>query len=335
MRPTGQLHIGNYFGAITQFLDLQSKSGECFFFVADYHALTEATGPTEIASLSIEVAKNYIACGVDPAKCTLYRQSDVPELFTMAVLLGNIVNVGALRRCTTFKDKIAKKIATTSAENLDDLGMLNRELSVEGTLSYGLLGYPVLMAVDIIGVRANKVPVGDDQRQHVELARDFAQRFNNMFKADVFTIPEMNLREAIRVPGIDGSAKMGKSDNNTIALLESPESILKKMKRVPTQSEWTEEMAPGTKALYEIAKYACPPDIYQKYVEKWNAREEKFFGGMKQEVADCIIELIRPIQERYAELTDEQVVRGLKAGAERARAEAASVLAAMRSAMGV
>ena len=157
MRPTGNLHLGNYFGAIKQFLNLEAAGEECFFFVADIHALTEVTGPTEVDSLSVEVAKNYLACCIDSAKSTLYRQSDVPEASEIAVLFSNVVKLGRLQTCTTFKDRVHNKGVP------------------EGEVSYGLLGYPVLMAADILCVRAQRVPVGQDQTQHVEMTRDFAR----------------------------------------------------------------------------------------------------------------------------------------------------------------
>ena len=180
MRPTGNLHLGNYFGAIKQFLDLQAAGDECFFFVADIHALTEVTGPTQVDSLSIEVAKNYLACGIDPAESTLYRQSDVPEVSEIAFLLGNVVKIGRLQTCTTFKDRVRNKGVP------------------EGEVSYGLLGYPVLMASDILCVRAQKVPVGQDQIQHVEMTRDFARTFNHVFGKEVFVIPDLNIATLLR-----------------------------------------------------------------------------------------------------------------------------------------
>jgi tryptophanyl-tRNA synthetase len=317
MRPTGNLHLGNYFGAIKQFLNLEAAGNECFFFVADIHALTEVTGPTEVDQLSVEVAKNYLACGIDATKSTLYRQSDVPEVSEIAVLLGNVVKLGRLQTCTTFKDRVRNKGVP------------------EGEVSYGLFGYPVLMAADILCVRADRVPVGQDQTQHVEMARDFARMFNHMFSREVFTLPEMNVSNPPRVPGIDGAEKMGKSDGNTIALLEDISAVTKKVKGIPTQPEPGGEMQPGTQALYKLMELCSPPDVHTEYLRRYTNREGKFFGEMKARLAQDIVALLEPIQRRYKELSDEQVRETLKQGAARVRPIAASLLTEMRTAMGL
>lgn len=317
MRPTGNLHLGNYFGAIKQFLDLEANGSDCFFFVADIHALTEVTGPTEIDQLSVEVAKNYLACGIDPNKSTLYRQSDVPEVSEIAVLLGNIAKLGRLQNCTTFKDRVRNKGVP------------------EGEVSYGLFGYPVLMAADILCVRAERVPVGQDQTQHVEMARDFARIFNHMFGKEVFTLPEMNISNPLRVPGIDGAEKMGKSDGNTIALLEDTAAVTKKVKSIPTQPEPGGEMEAGTQALYTLTELCSPPDVHTEYLRRYSNREGKFFGEMKSRLAQDIVALLEPIQDRYKSLSDNQVRDVLTQGANKVRPIAASVLQDMRSAMGL
>jgi len=317
MRPTGNLHLGNYFGAIKQFLDLQATGEECFFFVADIHALTEVTALTEVDRLSVEVAKNYLACGIHPEKSTLYRQSDVPEVSEITVLLGNITKIGRLQTCTTFKDRVRNKGIP------------------EGEVSYGLLGYPVLMSSDILCVRAQKVPVGQDQVQHVEMARDFARVFNNMFSKEVFVIPEVNISNPLRVPGIDGADKMGKSDGNTIALLEDIVAVTKKVKGIPTQPEPGGEMQPGTRALYTLMELCSPPDVHTDYLRRYTNREGKFFGEMKARLAQDIVDLLEPIQRRYKALSDDQVRDALAQGAARVRPIAASVLSDMRKAMGL
>lgn len=317
MRPTGNLHLGNYLGAIRQFLELQKLSGDCFFFIADIHALTEILIKgtfDDIDALSIEVAKYYIACGVDPKLCHIYRQSDIPEISEINTLLANVAALGLLRRCTTYKERIIK---------------LNRK---EGELSLGLLGYPVLMAADILGVRAQSVPVGKDQKQHVEMARQIAMRFNNMF-GPVFTIPQMNLKDAIRVPGIDGAEKMGKSDGNTISLLDPPEMVIKKVKSIPTQSETSAELTPGTHALFALTEMCCDPDVYADFHRKLLSGEGRFFGAMKEKLADDINRLLEPIQANYNSLSDDDVRAVLQAGATVARPVAKGVLTQMREAM--
>lgn len=350
MRPTGNLHLGNYFGAIKQFLDLQAAGEECFFFIADIHALTEVTGPTQIEELSVEVAKNYLACGINPAKSTLYCQSDVPEVSEIATLLGNTVSIAEMRRCTTYKGKrdagviaelmaigMDKKDATKIVEDEREYEFLSHDQirRIENKFSYGLLGYPVLMASDILCVRAQRVPVGQDQMQHVEMARDIARSFNHMFRKNIFMIPELNISNPLRVPGIDGSEKMGKSDGNTIALLENISSVTKKVRGIPTQAEVGGEMEKGTKALYALMELCSPPDVYAEYLRRYADREGKFFGEMKQRLADDIIALLEPIQQRYKTLSNDIVSEILADGAEKVRSIASTVLMDMRSVMGL
>ncbi|MEM7395034.1 MAG: tryptophan--tRNA ligase, partial [Verrucomicrobiota bacterium] len=205
----------------------------------------------------------------------------------------------------------------------------------ETQVSYGLLGYPVLMATDILCVQADRVPVGQDQRQHVEMARDFAQAFNAMFDRQVFKIPKTNVSDPIRVPGIDGAAKMGKSDGNTIALLEEPKKVLKKVKGIPTQTEPGGDMQPGTQALYRMVELCCPGDVHTKYLKMYTERAGKFFGEMKSTLADHIVELIEPIQEAYQTLKDDDVREILDAGATKVRVTASETLAAMHDAIGI
>lgn len=317
MRPTGQLHLGNYFGAIKQFCDLQDAGNECYYFSADLHACTEISGPTQINDLSVEVVKNYIACGVDPSRSILYRQSDVPEISELTVLLGNIVRIGRLRACTTFKDRVRNKGIP------------------EEQVSYGLLGYPVLMAADILCVRANRVPVGKDQMQHVEMARDFAGAFNQMFGSEVFTIPEINLQDPVRVPGVDGADKMGKSDGNTIQLLEDPKSVVRKVGKIPTQADSGGEMADGTRALYTLMDLCSPREVFEEYVQRYNRGEGKFFGEMKRRLAEDIVALLQPIQEKYSQLDDELIEQFLREGAQQVREVAGQVLKDMHRAVGL
>jgi tryptophanyl-tRNA synthetase len=317
MRATGGVHVGNYYGAIIQFQQLQALSNECFYFVADLHALTEVAGVIDIDSVSVEVAKHYLACLLGPPNSILYRQSDVPEVSQMAVLLGNIVSLGRLRTCTTFKDRVR-----------------NRGLA-EGEVSYGLLGYPVLMSADILSVRADCVPVGQDQIQHVEMTRDFARAFNRTFGRDVFTIPEVNLQDAVRVPGIDGSEKMGKSDGNTIRLLDDPESVRSKILGIPTQAEPGGDMTKGTRALYKLMELCSPKEIYEQYVERYQRQDGKFFGEMKRRLAEDVVALLQPIQDRYRVLRDDEVREVLASGSRTVRQIAAEVLDDMCSAIGL
>ncbi|MBI3337100.1 MAG: tryptophan--tRNA ligase [Candidatus Staskawiczbacteria bacterium] len=241
----------------------------------------------------------------------------MPEVSEIALLLGNVVKLGRLQTCTTFKDRV------------------NNKGVPEGEVSYGLLGYPVLMASDILCVRAQRVPVGQDQTQHVEMTRDFARAFNHMFEKDIFIIPELNVNNPLRVPGIDGADKMGKSDGNTIALLEDISSVIKKVRGIPTQSEPGGEMQSGTKALYTLMELCSPPDIHTEYLRRYVNCEGKFFGEMKQRLAEDITTLLKPIQQRYELLSNNTVREILAQGANKVRLIASSVLADMRSAIGL
>ena len=177
IRPTGSLHLGNYFGAIIQFLELQKAGANCYYFVADLHALTSIQKKDSLQKNTLEIVKSYIACGIDPEKALIYKQSDILEIPYLTTILSAITPEGLLRRCTTFKDKAAK----------------------EEIVSLGLLSYPVLMAADILIVRSSLVPVGEDQLQHLEITRDIAQKFNHLF-GEVFTIPKAQVMKSIRVP---------------------------------------------------------------------------------------------------------------------------------------
>ena len=350
MRPTGRLHLGNYFGAIVQFLNLQKAGHECFYFVADLHALTEVSGPTEIDALSVEAVKNYLACGVDPDRSTLYRQSDVPEVSEITVLLGNIASLARMRLCTTYKGKRdALVIKAMGEKDVDEeqahlLIEEDREAEVldylslrqyDNKFSYGLLGYPVLMAADILAVRSTLVPVGADQEQHVEMSRAIAKTFNHMFQTEVFPIPKITAQSTLTVRGIDGAEKMGKSDGNTIALLEDVPSARKKVMGIPTQAEPGGEMTPGTQALYNLAELICPGDVHTDFLRRYTNREGKFFGEMKERLAGDVVALLEPIQQRYAELSDDDVRDILANGAQKVRPIAAAVLGDMQTAMGL
>ena len=350
VRPTGKLHLGNYFGAVKQFTDLQDAGKECYYFVADLHALTEVQGPTDIDRLSLEVAKNYLACGIDPTKSVLYRQSDVPEISEIAVLLGNTMSIAKLRRCTTYKGKRdAAAVAELMKHNVsedDAKRMVADEESssvlsyaelrqVDNQFSYGMLGYPVLMAADILAVNSTLVPVGADQKQHVEMARDFARSFNHMFNQDVFIIPEITDASTLTVRGIDGADKMGKSEGNTIALLEDLKTVEEKIKRIPTQSEPGGDMTPGTQSLFNLVELCCPGDVHTDFLRRYHRKQGKFFGEMKECLVDGVRTLLIPIQERYAALSDDDVRQHLYEGKEQASAVANLVLHKMQFAMGL
>src|SRR5210317_1646593 len=216
IRSTGNLHLGNYFGAIKNFVKMQHEFN-CYFFVADLHSLTTHPTPEDYHGNIRKVLSEYLACGIDPEVATLYVQSDVPEISELYVLMNMNAYVGELERTTTFKEKVRKQPENVNA---------------------GLLTYPVLMATDIIIHKSHKVPVGKDQEQNLEMARKFAKRFNHMYGVDYFTLPQpYNFgEELIKVPGLDGTGKMGKSEGNGIFLSDTPDNIRKKVMRAVTDS---------------------------------------------------------------------------------------------------
>ena len=244
IRSTGNLHLGNYFGAMKNFVRMQEESN-CFFFIADYHSLTTHPTPENLFDTTKQVLVEYLACGIDPEKCTLYRQSDIPEIPELYLLLNMNAYMGELERCTTFKDKARKQ---------------------PNNVNSGLLTYPVLMAADILIHRALKVPVGKDQEQHLEMTRNFAARFNRMYNVDYFPEPTAyNFgQELVKIPGLDGSGKMGKSEGNAVNLADEPEVIRKKVMRAVTDAGPTvpnQEMVESIKNLFTLLKVVSTPEI--------------------------------------------------------------------------
>lgn len=298
IRPTGSLHLGNYFGAIVQFLKLQNSQKQCYYFVADLHSLTTIREKTDLKQQTLEIVKSYVACGIDPQKAIIYRQSDIRAIPALANILGMITSESLLRRCTTFKDKATK----------------------EKWISLGLLSYPVLMAADILVVNSNIVPVGEDQLQHLEIIRDIVQRFHHMF-GEVFVLPSARTLESIRVPSLDGSGKMGKSDNNTIDLLDKEAVILKKVKSAKTDMgpEAGKKMSQEMEYFYELLKLCSSEDIYQHYLQKYQKGEQKFYAAMKEQLAKDIIKLTEPIKEKYysEDCCDQKMIEILKQNAKK------------------
>ena len=218
IRPTGNLHLGNYFGALRNFISMQNEHN-CFFFIADYHSLTTHPTPQDLHGNVRQILVEYLAAGLDPEKSTLYIQSDVPEVSELYLFLNMNAYIGELERCTSFKDKIRQQPQNVNA---------------------GLLTYPTLMAADILIHRATKVPVGKDQEQHLEMTRQFSNRFNRMYNVEYFPEPQaFNFgNELVKIPGLNGSGKMGKSEGegNAIFLADEPEAIRKKVMKAVTDS---------------------------------------------------------------------------------------------------
>jgi tryptophanyl-tRNA synthetase len=316
IQPTGKKHLGNYIGAIRHYVADQSL-GEAFYCVVDLHSISVAYDQAELAENTLDTAAALIAAGLDPDRCTLFVQSHVAEHAEASWLLSGVATFGELRRMTQFKDK---------GEGRD-------------SVSAALLTYPVLMAGDILLYRTDRVPVGDDQRQHVELARDIAQRFNGRF-GQTFVVPEAAIaRTGGRVMDLqDPSRKMsttGGTPLGTVLLLDPPDVIVRKFRSAVTDSGREVRRGEGKEGVSNLIEiHAIATGTSVDDVER--AFEGSGYGDFKQAVAEAVLEMLRPVQARYAELrADEPELRRiLAAGAERARAVSAPTIAEMKRRMG-
>lgn len=320
IRSTGNLHIGNYFGAVKNFLKMQHEQ-RCFFFIADIHALTTHPKPGDFKQSVKNVLIEYLAAGLDPEICTLYIQSDVPQISELYLLFNMFAYVGELERCTSFKDKIRKHSDNVNA---------------------GLLTYPVLMAADIIIHKATKVPVGKDQEQHLEMARNFVNRFNHLYNVDYFPEPyAYNFgQDLVKVPGLDGSGKMGKSEGegNAIFLGEDPDQIRKKVMRAVTDSGPTESNQAKPEAinnLFLLMSLVSHQETYQFFSDNYDACTIRY-GDMKKQLAEDMILFTAPIRERIKELqADETYLKKvMEMGGEKARISASQTLKDVREIIG-
>jgi len=320
IRPTGNLHLGNYFGAVRNFVKMQSEAN-CFFFIADYHSLTTHPKPDDLHARVKQVLVEYLAAGLDPEKSTLYVQSDLPETAELYLFLNMNAYMGELERVTTFKEKARKQPDNVNA---------------------GLLTYPSLMAADIIIHKANKVPVGKDQEQHLEMTRTFARRFNRMYHEDYFPIPQaFNFGdELIKVPGLDGSGKMGKSEGegNAIFLSDDPKTIRKKVMRAVTDSGPTEPNKPKPDAienLFSLLKIMSTPDTVAYFNDQYNNCSIRY-GDLKKHIAEEVIQFTEPIRTRIEELShdDKAISRAARIGAEKARESARKTIQEVREIIG-
>ncbi len=318
IRSTGNLHLGNYFGAIRNFLKLQEQH-QCYFFIADFHSLTTHPTPSDLLGNTRQVLIEYLACGLDPEKCVLYRQSDVHEIPELYLLLNMNAYLGELERCTTFKEKARKQ---------------------PNNINAGLLTYPVLMAADILIHKASKVPVGKDQEQHLEMTRNFAARFNRMYGVDYFPEPvAYNFgKELIKIPGLDGSGKMGKSEGNAIHLSDPPEVIRKKVMRAVTDSGPTQANQPMSEPvanLFMLMKIISSTDTYQYFLDSYNQCTIRY-GDMKKQLAEDIIAFIKPIYDRIIELNNrpDYLKQVIELGADKARQSASKTLKEVREIIG-
>ncbi|MBK7640910.1 MAG: tryptophan--tRNA ligase [Bacteroidetes bacterium] len=321
IRPTGYLHLGNYFGAVKNFLALQDNH-ECFFFVANLHALTTHPDPLSLSSSVKSVLAEYLACGLDPEKSTIYIQSDVPEISELYTLLNSLAYKGELEKCTSFKEKIRKH---------------------EENINAGLLTYPVLMAADILIHRAHKVPVGKDQEQHLEMTRNFAVRFNHRYGVDFFPEPQaFNFsQQLVKVPGLDGSGKMGKSEaeGNALFLRESNETILNKIKKAKTAPSPTEPNSVKPieiENLFMLMGLVSSKETIQYFEDKYNDCSIQY-GPLKMQLAEDIVKFALPIKEKIVDLEKNTDLLGkiAKLGAEKARESANETIKGVKNLMGL
>ncbi|MBO7372150.1 MAG: tryptophan--tRNA ligase [Bacteroidales bacterium] len=318
IRPTGHLHLGNYFGALRNFVKIQ-ETHKCFFFIADLHSLTTHPHPADFHEGVRIILSEYLAAGLDPEKCALYVQSDVPEVSELYVLLNMLAYKGEMERTASFKDKVRLQ---------------------PDNVNTGLLTYPVLMASDILIHRSKYVPVGKDQEQHLEIARLLARRFNHMYGVDVFPEPQaFNFGDdLIKVPGLDGSGKMGKSEGNGVYLYEDDKSITKKVMRAVTDSGPTEPNSKKPEVienLFTLMRLVSEPQTVAFFEEKWNDCSIRY-GDMKKQLAADICATVAPIRERIDSIYNDAdyLHRVTAMGREKARASAAATLQLAREAVG-
>ena len=313
IQPSGLLHLGNYFGMMRPAIELQDK-GEAFYFIADYHAMTTIQEAARMRELSRRVALDFLACGLDPARAVFFRQSDVPEVTELAWILSTLAPMGLLERCHSYKDKVARGLMPNA----------------------GLFNYPLLMAADILMYQSDVVPVGSDQKQHVEVTRDLAQRFNRLF-GETFVVPEPLIREESGVvPGLDGQ-KMSKSYGNTIELFDAPAEQRKKVMRIVTDSTPVEAPKdPGKCTVFALYRLVASAEELAALEARY--RQGGFgYGGAKALLADKIEQAFGPLRRRREELErdPELVDRVLRAGAERARAETVRTMREVRRRVGI
>ena len=319
IQPSGNLTLGNYLGALRNFTKVQDEN-ECYYCVVNQHAITVPQDPKMLHERTRQLAAIYLAAGLDPEKAVLFVQSEVPEHVQLGWIMTTMSYVGELERMTQYKDKASKRGDSVPA---------------------GLLTYPPLMAADILLYQTNLVPVGDDQKQHLEITRDLAQRFNRVYGEDVFTIPEILLgQDGTRVMSLqEPTKKMSKSDDNqtaTVYLLDTPKDIEKKIKRAQTDSDnavrYDREAKPGISNLMDI--FAALTDKSHEEIEKAYAGQG--YGTFKKHVAEATISVLEPIQKRYAELIDTPELDViLTKGAEKAREKASKTYEAVMKAMGL
>lgn len=314
VQPSGALHIGNYFGAIRQFVELQQEN-DCYYFLADLHALTTVHDADRMRELVAEVAAGYLALGLNPNRVALYRQSDLHEIPELSWYLSTVTSMGLLQRCHSFKDKVAQGVIP----------------------SHGLFAYPVLMAADILIVRSDLVPVGRDQKQHLEVTRDIAASFHATYGCEVFTMPDPLIKDEVAVvPGLDGQ-KMSKSYGNTIDLFGPEKEVRKRIMSITTDSTPVEAPKPTEgSALYDLLKLFAPPDE-RAWVERAFAEGGIGYGDMKKRLFEYYMATFGEARTRYGELraNPSEVEAVLAAGVAKAREIAEPLMDDVRRVVGM
>lgn len=320
IRPTGNLHLGNYFGALKNFINMQNEH-HCYFFIADYHSLTTHPTPHDLHGNVKHVLVEYLAAGLDPEKATLYIQSDVPETAELYLFLNMNAYIGELERCTSFKDKIRQQPQNVNA---------------------GLLTYPTLMAADIIIHRATKVPVGKDQEQHLEMTRQFSNRFNRMYNVEYFPEPQaFNFgQNLVKIPGLNGTGKMGKSEGegNAIFLADEPEAIRKKVMKAVTDGGPTvpnQEKPEVIQNIFQLMSVVSSKETYDYFDNMYNTCQIRY-GDMKKQLAVDMIQFTEPFREKIKELLSDEayISKVARMGKEKARESAAKTIREVREIIG-
>ena len=320
IRPTGNLHLGNYFGALRNFVRMQDEY-DCYFFVADYHSLTTHPTPDNLYQNARQILVQYLAAGLDPERATIYFQSDLPQTVELYLFFNMNAYLGELERVTSFKDKVRQN---------------------PGNVNAGLLTYPTLMAADILIHKATRVPVGKDQEQHLEMTRTFAQRFNSMYKAEVFPLPQAvgTSGNLVKIPALNGSGKMGKSEGeaSTIFLTDEPDVIRKKIMKAKSDSgptEMNQKKPEEIENLFTLLRAVSKPDTVKYFDDLYNRCQIRY-GDLKKQLAEDMVAFVEPFRQRVLELSADEVAlrRIIDLGKEKAHASADRTISEVRHVIG-
>ena len=320
IRPTGNLHLGNYFGALRNFVKMQDEY-DCYFFIADYHSLTTHPTPGSIYQDARQILVQYLAAGLDPEKATLYFQSDVPQTVELYLFFNMNAYLGELERVTSFKDKVRQNPNNVNA---------------------GLLTYPTLMAADILIHKATRVPVGKDQEQHLEMTRTYAQRFNTMYHSEVFPLPQAigSPTGLVKIPALNGSGKMGKSEGeaSTIFLTDEPDVIRKKIMKAKSDSgptEMNQKKPEEIEKHFSLLKAVSKPETVEYFDDLYNRCQIRY-GDLKKQLAEDMVAFVEPFRQRALEISadDETLLRIIDRGKEKAQASAQRTIDEVRHVIG-